>query len=777
MAAGLAASSVAPRTALSDVLDALKLGKREEQTALFLRICESLNTAEETGIVAAQGATGVGKTTIAQAIAVEWLRGNCRSSPSPVVVVAFPSLQGVKTFATQWEKARSAGLPVPAIEVLVGRGEFVSRGAVELLLDDPATHAPNLSAEELQGIRDWLSQQDAARPTGTWTRFGAWLIDGLLSRVASLDREALTINGLSAPTDPGVVAYEEQFSRAHRSSIIVCSHHMLAFDVLLRQQSLGRIDAFRQARSAVRDKYFSPEVRASRDEARKAGGHVEGIAEVVARVTLEHEMELLREGELLEQRRLPPYQHLVVDEAHLLEQAFSSCFSSSVSLRETARRLAALARIDGRREVRDAAAAVKGACIQISSAGKDNEVVDFVPSLATDGQAVTALRTIAWALKSFKPGRRVKQEALPLLSALERDSRVIDAALDSGGRGVRLLDFSPVRHYPHLVVGEGDVRQPLHTLWAGVRSAVLLSATLYLRRSDGWSARYIANLQSVPSHRLKEIPVVEAPWIVTPVQNLFMPDVGGRSRSADPAGALPWLMPPSRRDRLQGEALERAQDQWLVDVVDAVRWIHRTAAGSILVPSTSHEMVRGLASRLRHPSGPDRASEFEVLASTDFPSLGALRDAGIVAARDGRRFVMLATGAAWTGFDLSGKELGLDAVDDNLLTDLVVPKLPFGMNRSITHRRRAADKRDPVNHEVMSVALLVQQALGRLVRRPGLPRNRRMFLLDRRLVDPTLAGWLSPVHRVLEHYPKAVLDWSAFEYRRPSALPFSRATS
>lgn len=67
-------------------------------------------------------------------------------------------------------------------------------------------------------------------------------------------------------------------------------------------------------------------------------------------------------------------------------------------------------------------------------------------------------------------------------------------------------------------------------------------------------------------------------------------------------------------------------------------------------------------------------------------------------------------------------------------------------------RRRMENRRDTVNHEVLSVALLVQQALGRLVRRPGLSRNRRIFILDRRLADPSLAGWISPVRRVIDAY-------------------------
>lgn len=725
---------------LSQVLSALGLGKRDEQRGLYRYICDSLETSK-TGIVAAQASTGIGKTTVAHAIAGEWTRGQLGAKQHSVVVVAFPSLHGVKSFASQWERARQGGVDLPPSQMLMGRREFVSRNALLELLEDPAETAPHLEQKDLDAIGAWLKEQEAAGERGQW-----WM-DSLLDRVSALDRESLGLNALSSDDDPGVQAYRAQFVGARTASVIACSHHMLGFDILLRQRAIARIEGYREQREEIRSTFTSEAAKAARAVRRQEDGFSETVQEVIARAAIEHEAALLAEGEGLNQRRLPPYQHLVIDEAHLLEQAFAGVFSATLSLRETAQRMLRLAKLNKSKEMSQASAAVLRACAQITHAGADGETLKFEPNLGDEPTFVTALRLILWELSRLKPPKRPKESSLALMAMLDRDRALLEKALDSNAPAVRLMEFSPVRHYPQLVMGLGDVSQPMHTLWAGVQSAVMLSATLYMPRSDGWSARYVASLQHVPVHRLREIPVIESLWLTEPVLGLHVPP----GLAAGEEG-WPWLMPPSRRHKLTGEELQNAEGQWLDQVTEQLLTIYDTGAGGMLVPCTSHEMVAKLAQRVCGANG--QREQLVVLASKDFPSLGAMRQAAVDAYQTGKRFIMLATGAAWTGFDLSGQAVGQDAAADNLLTDLVLPRLPFGMNRSITHRRRTENKRDSVNHEVLSVALLVQQALGRLVRRPGLPRNRRIYILDRRLVDGSLAAWISPVVRVAGRYKR-----------------------
>lgn len=769
----------AQANALQEVLKALNFSDRPEQRAIYTYATQALAAHEATALVAAQASTGIGKTTVMHALTLDWLRGRNGATSESVVTLAFPSLHGVKTFAAQWESARQAGLATPPIVCLFGRSEYASQTALEHLLDEPSTNAPNLKDADLRVISNWVAQQieqsTATQPAGSNAGDGRapWLLDDLATLVDGLDRSSLCINGLTPPHDLGRMAYLGQFERAAKATVIACSHHMLAFDVMLRSRAHGRDDDFRERRQEVREEYFSAESSEARSCVRAEGGRNASVDEKVAELAIAYERELLSEGTPLETRRLPPYQHLIVDEAHLLEQAFSSCFSSSVSLREVAKKLDALARLDTRKSAHgallEAAAATHAACKELSALGRDNHVAEIDTRLGLETGVERALRTIAWALKGAKPSKRSPQEALPLLASIERDRVVVEMCLENATRAVRLMDFSPARHYPHLVIGSGNVRGPLHILWAGVRTAVLLSATLYVRRSDGWSSRYQAELQSIPGHRLREIPVVESPWLYAPVQALYLPPPVATPR-ADRLHR-PWLMPPSRQDRLGEAEMETARTEWHSEVADTICWAYNTGAGGMLVPCTSHETVMTLAKLLREHDNLGGAS---ILASTDFGSLGALRSAALECARQGQRPLMLATGGAWTGFDMSGKAIGLDPSDDNLLCDLVIPRLPFSLNRSITHRQRVADKRSKVNHEIMSVMLLMQQALGRLVRSPGLPRNRRILILDSRLVDTALRGWLSAVLRVIEPYAIEQLDRGMIE---APALKAAKATS
>ncbi|MHB8474208.1 MAG: hypothetical protein ACYDC8_15435 [Gammaproteobacteria bacterium] len=139
-------------------------------------------------------------------------------------------------------------------------------------------------------------------------------------------------------------------------------------------------------------------------------------------------------------------------------------------------------------------------------------------------------------------------------------------------------------------------------------------------------------------------------------------------------------------------------------------------------------------------------------------------DRFIALSRRGIRPLWLAVGSAWTGLDVGGhhppytragvEELPAD--EDNVLTDIVVPRLPFGVNRSITHQRRLQTK-PGIPWEVLDVALRTKQVIGRLVRRPGLPVNRRIFVLDGRLNDPEFIGQLSLIRGVFKPYTANVL--------------------
>lgn len=733
--------------ALSQVRAALGMDERAEQRALYASARQALSGPPRMPIVMAQASTGVGKTAIAMALAVDLLRG----AGLPVVVVAFPTVLGVKTFALQWAQARHGGLAAPPAHCVMAMREFASRAAVLALIEEHEDDGLRLTDDERETVEDWLAEQAEASERAPAVH--TWLLDTLLDRVDRLDRESLAVNSLTDPADPGALAYRAQFAwhqRGDTPRLLVCTHAMLALDVLLRQYMLGRDQTLREQRDEAVQSYLGEQATTERRLRRLDGQPSQSLAEVLAEVSLARERAMLAEGEDLGSRRLPAYEHLIVDEAHLLEQSFSSIFSSVIALRETVRRLRQLCALDRRRVLRDAAEAAAAACDALTLNARDDAAYPVGAGAGAPAQLQMALRGVGLALAEVLRLKFTRPQALPIVAALRRDATALELALASGRRLLTHMDFSPVRRYPHIVVGEGNVSRPMHLLWAGVTSAVLLSATLYLRRSDGWSSRYQGSLLHVPSHRLAEIPVVESAWLFAPIQGLYLPTppeggVPGRAASGD----RPWLMPPWSGLALPPAKVAAAREEWLQEVAEVVRAVCASAVGSVLIPCTSHEMVSGLA---RHLVAPHLGTHV-LMRQPDFSSLAAMRQEAIRLIGQGQKVCLVATGGIWTGFDLSGSALGLSGEADNVLTDLVLPRLPFGMNRSMTHRQRVSNRRDPVPHEVLSVALTLQQAVGRLVRAPGLRRNRRIWLLDARMTDASLRGFLEPCKQVVRPYP------------------------
>ena len=104
--------------------------------------------------------------------------------------------------------------------------------------------------------------------------------------------------------------------------------------------------------------------------------------------------------------------------------------------------------------------------------------------------------------------------------------------------------------------------------------------------------------------------------------------------------------------------------------------------------------------------------------------------------------------------ELFGAEI--PAEQDNVLTDLVIPRLPFGANQSLTHLWRVKH-RPGVPWDLLDASFRFKQALGRLVRRQGLPANQRIFVLDGRLADPLQAPRLAPFGNHLRRYSRKLL--------------------
>ncbi|EQD75941.1 hypothetical protein B1A_03571 [mine drainage metagenome] len=83
------------------------------------------------------------------------------------------------------------------------------------------------------------------------------------------------------------------------------------------------------------------------------------------------------------------------------------------------------------------------------------------------------------------------------------------------------------------------------------------------------------------------------------------------------------------------------------------------------------------------------------------------------------------------------------------------PTAPIGTNRSLTQAWRK--ERMGMIAEVGATSLMFRQGIGRLVRREGLPRNRRLHFLDTRIYDPAWRLLLQPVVKALAPYRRRIM--------------------
>ena len=117
---------------------------------------------------------------------------------------------------------------------------------------------------------------------------------------------------------------------------------------------------------------------------------------------------------------------------------------------------------------------------------------------------------------------------------------------------------------------------------------------------------------------------------------------------------------------------------------------------------------------------------------------------------EGKRPIWIATDTAWSEIDLSNREIPDDrAHEDILLTDLIIPALPFGMGHGIAHRIRK--QKTGFSAEVAETLRKTRIGIARLMTRDGV-KDRHIWLLDGRLVDPAAANYTANVRRWLVRY-------------------------
>lgn len=178
--------------------------------------------------------------------------------------------------------------------------------------------------------------------------------------------------------------------------------------------------------------------------------------------------------------------------------------------------------------------------------------------------------------------------------------------------------------------------------------------------------------------------------------------------------------------------------QWAKETVETLRRVTTNAKGGTLILCTSYLNAQQIADGLA-----DELGARLILQS-------AKAGASVCAAQyraiywGGAKPVWIGVGAAWTGINL--RDDRVEPADDNIVSDLVIPRLPMRLNRSLSHQRRVAMVGGSI--DLQEANWHFRQGLGRLVRNEG-AGSKNLWVLDCRLDQkkPRAAGFAKTLSR------------------------------
>ena len=295
------------------------------------------------------------------------------------------------------------------------------------------------------------------------------------------------------------------------------------------------------------------------------------------------------------------------------------------------------------------------------------------------------------------------------------------------------------------IFGDSNLTQAcMEGMWQQVSAATCISDTLYLPKLGGFTCSYFANNLFIPERRLKTYTPITPPWLKNNVHEICLPPMElDKAQRFVPVGR--------KQSNDTPESREKMHSAWLDNIAEQIVIAHGQGEGGTLVLMTSFADVKGISERLGELKNP------LVKANRDITT-EAQKVAYLNALKAGEKPLWLALGGAWTGLDINGKHIGLSdeeiAEKDNVIATLIIPKIPFGLNRSLSYHARLARSRKQGAMDVMETVIRFKQGLGRLIRLENQPKNRRILVLDGRLRMPEYKGFLGPFMREIESYPR-----------------------
>lgn len=701
---------------------------RGSQAQLYDNLWETLTTGK-IGMV--EGGTGIGKTRAMMACAVRWAKERQAN-----IGICAPTIALLRQLASEHQRQHNATTEdIPPVRLIIGRREFVGEYDLLEFLDDKG------KKWDTPEVRTWLKSNQTSNPDKTTQT--NWQMQSLLDIAPDIPADEVRLGEVCRADDRGYKTYREQFVQDDDDSIptiLLFTHAMLAQDMRRKITIAGQDETYRTLQS-----FYIQAIRDSKGKKRK-----DDETEFAQIEAIERELGISLNAATNGKGFLPSFTTLMIDEGHLLESSFSSAMSDYLSLSAILGSLHEFKALGGK--ITSASIqAVKDSIQTLIQNAPGVDKRDFV-ALSSDinSQLLPCLTAIRVVCESIGKVKDVESEKFRLSLKIRRAGVILGIAA-SEGRKSSFLRHSPIRELPQVYVSNANIQSVLSRLWSSLQSAAVVSATLYINNNDGPSAKYMASLLNVPNDRLKTFAPITAPWSTACVQGVWLPQT-----------APPWLYPPIQNEPGSGikrTASERAQAEidWHKGLATELKRIWDTAAGGVLVLCTSYATVNAVHTILTEAGGDLSIS---MVRANPKQSMRTQTQMFLRLSHSGLKPLWLAVGSAWTGVDIGGHEpwadlfgMPIKAVDDNVLTDLVIPRLPYGTNQSLSHLLRMRTS-PSMPWDLLDASLRLKQALGRLVRRADLPKNRRIFLLDARVTDPTMTGRLVPFTKTFANYKR-----------------------
>ena len=408
---------------------------------------------------------------------------------------------------------------------------------------------------------------------------------------------------------------------------------------------------------------------------------------------------------------LPPFEHLIVDEAHGLDAAATDHLGGELSLRELRRRGQRAAAVGGS-ACRDAQRSVQehaqGAVTAVRKEFPSRRSVRLKPEFLSGAPGAAfreeienlalALADLAHATEGVAQGAGEHQQAelRALAESAQRDVGLCDRILLGDPGDVVWCDL-PDRDEPSFHTAPlypGDLLQ--ETLFGRLQSAVLTSATLAV----GDDFRFLLHPIGLADDPRVHKTVLPTPFFFRDQCALLVPN------------DLPEPKDPSFDSRAQDVLLQALA----------------SAGGRTLVLFTAHRQLRAFQAALREPL---EALGLKLLAQgVDGP-----RSRLLDALRQDERVVVFGAQSFWEGVDVVGSALAL----------VVLVKLPFQPpDRPVWEARQEAmeaEGRSSFNEiSLPDAALRLKQGFGRLIR--SSTDQGAVLILDRRLATARYGRYL-----------------------------------